>query len=103
MFGRSDDPPRLNDRGAAVVAASILGSEVPPLEETDEREEDRGYRSRGAAGQDMSSLLRDEGLLVFALVEDHRPSGPLNRFEVSRHRTTTVFRMLLRPQNPSRP
>jgi hypothetical protein len=103
MFGRSDDPPRLNDRGAAVVAASILGSEVPPLEETDEREEDRGYRSRGAAGQDMSSLLRDEGLLVFALVEDHRPSDPLNRFEVSRHRTTSVFRMLLRPQNPSRP
>jgi len=37
------------------------------------------------------------------LVEDHRPSGPLNRFEVSRHRTTTVFRMLIRPKNPSRP
>lgn len=103
MFGRSDDPPRLTDRGATVVAASILGSDAPPPEETDEREEDRGYRSRGAAGQDMSSLLRDGGLLVFALVEDHRPSGPLNRFEVSRHRTTTVFRMLIRPKNPSRP
>lgn len=103
MFGRSDDPPRLTDRGATVVAASILGTDVPPPEEAGEREEDRGYRSRGATGQDMSSLLRDEGLLVFALVEDHRPSGPLNRFEVSRHRTTTVFRMLLRPLNPSRP
>jgi hypothetical protein len=103
MFGRRDEAPRLLDRGGAVVAASILGSDLPPPGEAEARESDSGYQTRGAAGQDISALLQDGGLLVFAWVEGHRPSPPLNRFEVSRQRTTTVFRMLLRPQDPSRP
>ena len=100
VFGNSAKRTSIDDWSRASVAASLVGSQVQGPDSIPDSANRNGFRNAGldrrlapTQGLDLSASVARGDTQVFAWVEDHSPVAPIHRFEVTRTRRATLYRI----------